>query len=149
MQLINIRDSLDYLPIVMDMIYDEWGDGFSSSKESKLEKIKTAILDGGQYPQIYILKDNDIVVGSFAILEHELKGCNLSPWLACVVVNRKLRGKGYGKILLQHIKSTIEQTCDKIYLTTKMVGFYEKIGFEFVKIVDNGENNRLYKKEQK
>ena len=69
----------------------------------------------------------------------------VSPWLACVVINKKYRGKGYGKILLSHIKNIIEENFPEIYLTTEHVGFYEKIGFEFVKLIDNnGKNNRFY-----
>ena len=125
MQLINVKDNIEELSTVMDMIYDEWGAGFSCTKEEKLSKIKTALLAGGKFPQVYILKDQDKVIGSFTFLDRELEGSTLSPWLACVVINKNLRGKGYGSILLKHIKNTIEQNFDQIYLTTKMTGFYE------------------------
>ena len=81
----------------------------------------------------------------WASLEHELKDSDLSPWLACVVVNKKYRGQGYGGVLLKYIKDIIEKNFPTIYLTTEHVGFYEKIGFEFIKIINNnGKNKRLY-----
>ncbi|MFQ6752358.1 MAG: GNAT family N-acetyltransferase [Clostridia bacterium] len=147
MELIKIaKSNIELLGDVMDLIFDEWGDGFSCSKEEKLNKFKTPILNGENFPHAYLLKnDNNDNIGSFLILEHELKGSDLSPWLACVVVNKKYRGQGYGSVLLDHIKRTIEENFSEIYLTTELVGFYEKIGFKLIKLIDNnGKNNRLY-----
>ena len=146
MQLIKITNSnIELLDDVMDLIYDEWGESFSCSKEEKLNKLKGPILKGENFPHAYLLKnDNNDNIGSFLILEHELKGSDFSPWLACVVVNKKYRGKGYGNILLNHINNTIEKNFSEIYLTTELVGFYEKIGFKLIKLIDtNGKNNRL------
>ena len=149
MKLIRVtKSNIELLNDVMDLIFDEWGESFSSSKEEKLNKFKQPILNGDNFPHAYLLKntDNDNI-GSFLILEHELKGSDLSPWLACVVVNKKYRGQGYGNILLNHIKTTIEENFPEIYLTTELVGFYEKIGFKLIKIIDNnGKNNRLCSK---
>ena len=146
MQLIKITNSnIELLDDVMDLIYDEWGKSFSCTKEEKLNKFKEPILKGENFPHAYLLK-NDINdnIGSFLILEHELKGSDLSPWLACVVINKNYRGQGYGKVLLNYIKKIIEENFHKIYLTTELVGFYEKIGFKLIKLIDNnGKNNRL------
>ena len=118
---------------------------FSSSKEEKLKKIKQSIIENKNFPHIYLLIHNDEIIGSFSILEYELKNSNLSPWLACVVINKKYRRKGYGKILLQYINEIIEKNFNTIYLTTELIGFYEKIGFQLMSIIDNnGKNNRLY-----
>ena len=145
MELVKIsKDNIELLDDVMDMIYDEWGKDFSSPKEEKLNKLKQPILKSENFPQVYLLKENEKNIGSFSILEHELKGSDLSPWLACVIINKRYRGKGYGRILLEHIKHTIEENFAEIYLTTEHVGFYEKIGFKLMKIIDNnGKNNRL------
>ena len=146
MELIRIQDyNIDEVENVMDLIFDEWGDYFSSSRELKVDKIKSSILAGESFPQVYVLKEENNIIGSFSILEHELDGSDLSPWLACVVINKKYRHKGFGMILLKHIEEIINQNFDEIYLTTEHIGFYEKIGFRLIKIIDNnGKNNRLY-----
>lgn len=146
MNLIKIsRKNIKLLNEVMDIIYDEWGSTFSSSKEEKLKKIKQSIIENKNFPHIYLLIHNDEIIGSFSILEYELKDSNLSPWLACVVINKKYRRKGYGKILLQYINEIIEKNFNTIYLTTELIGFYEKIDFKLIKIINNnGKNNRLY-----
>ena len=148
MNLIKIsRKNIQLLNEVMDIIYDEWGSTFSSSKEEKLKKIKQSIIENKNFPHIYLLIHNNEIIGSFSILEYELKDSNLSPWLACVVINKKYRRKGYGKILLQYINEIIEKNFNTIYLTTELIGFYEKIDFKLIKIINNnGKNNRLYRK---
>lgn len=148
MELVKIsKENIELLNNAMELIYEEWGENFSSSKEIKLNKIKREILEEKKFPEIYLLQDNNDIIGSFSILEHELKDSNLSPWLACVVINKKYRGQGYGTFLLNYIKKVIEENFEIIYLTTEHIGFYEKIGFELVKLIDNnGKNNRLYVK---
>lgn len=146
MELIRIsKENIELLDDIMDLIYEEWGLTFSTPKDEKLNKLKEPFLKDEKLPQAYILKENGENIGSFLILEYELKGSTLSPWLACVVISKKHRGKGYGKILLEQIKNTIESNFNSIYLTTELVGFYEKIGFDLIEIIDyNGKNNRLY-----
>lgn len=143
-QLYNIKDSMNDLPEVMEMIYQEWGQFFTKPAEQKKSEIIKAILQQREFPQIYVVKHNDIVVGSFTIKQKDLDDCDFSPWLACVVVKKQYRGKGYGRQLLQYIKTI----CDKypqMYLFTTLENFYEKIGFEYIKDINhNGEINKLY-----
>lgn len=150
MKLIRIsKENIEKLEDVMNMIFDEWGETFSSSKEDKLNKLKSAILNDEELPQVYILSHNDKTIGSFTFLEHELKDSDLSPWLSCVVIDKQYRGKGYGKILLDYINKTIEENFSTIYLTTEHIGFYEKAGFKLMNIINNnGKNNRLYCKKK-
>lgn len=146
-ELINIKDSMGDLNEVLEMVAIEWGKYFRSSKEEKYNKIKHAIEAEMKYPQIYVLKDDKKIVGSFTIKEHDLEDCDLTPWLSCVIIKKELRGRGYGRIILQYIKKVIEENYPEIYLTTQHIGYYEKIGFEFVKHVShNGEIDRLYTK---
>ena len=148
MELVIInKENLFELDSIMDMIYEEWGRTFSSSKQVKLSKIKQAVLNDEKFPKIYLLKHNNNNIGTFSILEHDLKNSDLSPWLACVVVSKQYRGMGYGSTLLQFINQVIKRSYPIVYLTTEFNGFYEKIGFKFVKLINNnGKNNRLYVK---
>lgn len=146
MELIKItKDNIRFADNVIELVATEWGAGFSSSKEEKLAKLKASILAGNKFPQVYLLQEKGINIGSFMIVDRDLKGSELSPWLACVVIDKNYRGKGYGKVMLEYIKNIIEDNFDEIYLTTDMVGFYEKIGFTLLNIIENnGKNNRLY-----
>ena len=148
--IINVKENIEYLSEAMDMIYEEWGRFFNSSREEKFVKIKSAIQSGEEFPQVYVLKDQDKIIGSFTFKEKDIDGEEyetLSPWLSCVVIKKEYRGMGYGRKILQYIDKIAKQNYKQLYLFTTLTGYYEKIGFEFIKeIVHNGELNRLYKK---
>lgn len=144
-KLYNVKDCIEDLDEIMEWSYEEWGQFFRSSKEDKISKMKKIIENGEEFPQIYVLKEDGVLVGSFTIKDKDLEGSDLSPWIACVLVKKELRGKGYGRIVLENIKKIIDEKYPKIYLFTSLVGFYEKIGFEYIKdVTHNGEVDRLY-----
>jgi len=144
-EIYDIKDCLDDLENVMDIIYEEWGKFFKTSKEEKISKIKRNIENNELFPKIYVLKENNIMVGSFTIKEYDLENSELSPWLACVIVEKSYRGKGYGNILLKYIKNVIDRDYEKIHLFTNLDNFYEKINFKHLKNINhNGELNKLY-----
>lgn len=144
-KLYNVKDCIEDLDEIMEWSYEEWGQFFRSSKEDKISKMKKIIENGEEFPQIYVLKEDGVLVGSFTIKDKDLEGSDLSPWIACVLVKKELRGKGYGRIVLENMKKIIDEKYPKIYLFTSLVGFYEKIGFEYIKdVTHNGEVDRLY-----
>ena len=59
MQLIKItKANIELLNEIMDLIFDEWGESFSCSKEEKLNKLKTPIFNGEKFPTAYLLKND-------------------------------------------------------------------------------------------
>ena len=150
LKLVNDKESINDLEEVMDLIYFEWGQYFRSSKETKLNKIKNSIENNLDYPQVYIMKENDNVIGTFTIKDKDLDNCDLSPWLACVIIKPEYRKQGYGRKLLNYIEEICNKHYPKIYLTTGLVGYYEKINFKYIEsIVHHGCIDRLYLRESK
>lgn len=148
MELINIKNNINYLEDVMDLIYQEWGQFFRTSKKDKINKIKESIKNNNPYPQIYVIVDNNKLIGSFTIKDYDLDDHSLTPWLACVVIKKEYRGKGYGTTLLKYVKEIADKYYPTLYLTTNLVNYYEKIGFKYIKNIEhNGEINRLYVRE--
>ena len=110
-----------------------------------------AVENNLDFPQIFVLKDKGQVIGSFTFKEHDLdegEYAHFSPWLACVIIRKDLRGKGYGKLLLNYVDYFAQKLFPQLYLFTKHTGYYEKIGFQFIEeISHHDEINRVYKKE--
>ena len=145
MQLFNIKDKIEYLDQVMELIYLEWGQFFRTSKEDKIKRIKEAISTNSEYPQIYIIIDNNKLIGTFTIKDYDLDDHTLTPWLACVVIKKEHRSKGYGNTLLKYVEEIANKNYPILYLTTNLIGYYERIGFKYIKDVNhNGELSRLY-----
>ena len=148
LKLVNIKECIDHIEDVMELIYKEWGEFFSGSKEDKIKKIRKSIKESNEFPQIYVIKEDNNIVGSFTFKDKDLDNCDLTPWLACVVIDEKYRGKGYGRDLLEFVKLIADEKYPILYLTTKHIGYYEKIGFEYIGDVEhNGTIERLYKRD--
>ena len=128
---------------ILNGLTQEWGQFFKKPVEQKRRELENAIKQQCEFPQIYVVKQDKTVVGSFMIKQKDLEDCDLSPWLACVVVKKQLRGKGYGRQVLEHIRRVCNQY-PQVYLFTTLENFYEKIGFEYMyDIQHNGETNKL------
>ena len=150
LEIINIKESLTDLEEVMDLIYFEWGQYFRSSKETKINKIMNSINNNLEYPQVYVMKENNNVIGTFTIKDKDLDNVELSPWLSCVIIKPEYRKQGYGRKLLNYIEDICNKYYPKIYLTTGLVGYYEKINFKYIEsIVHHGCIDRLYIRESK
>lgn len=144
LELYNIKDSINDLDEVIDLIYDEWGKFLKKTKEERIEKIKNAIENNLKSPQVFVMKNKNEVIGTFTIKEEELESFGKVSSVWYLLIKKEFRGKGFGKELLKFLKN-ICSTFSEIYLLTEHIGFYEKIGFEFIKQINhNGQIQRLY-----
>lgn len=71
--------------------------------------------------QSYVIEDNGTVVGFVSIVDH---------YLAALFVDPNEQGKGFGKILLDHVKEQKDNLELKVYQENKnALGFYLKNNF--------------------
>lgn len=146
MKLLNIKDSQLDIEKTFDLLYKQWGHCFKKTKEEKIAQLQRAINKNSKFPQMYILKEKGVLVGTFSFERTELDTGNVAL-LRYVVINPEFRGKGYGHILLNYIDKIGRNNYDKVFLITNLNGFYEKIGFTFLRQIDqNEEINKLYSK---
>lgn len=58
---------------------------------------------------------------------------DLWPWACALYVDARLRGHGYGRMLLERAAEDARRAgFSKLYLCTDHVGLYEKWGFDYV-----------------
>ena len=90
----------------------------SLNKENPLPKFYIGLLDGE-------------LIGSYALVTNDIiSRQDLMPWLACLFVNEEHRNKGYGGRFLQHgLQEAHAKGFSKLYLSTDLIGFYEKKGW--------------------
>jgi glucosamine-phosphate N-acetyltransferase len=84
--------------------------------------------------EIYVIVENDIIVGTGSILiEYKfIRELGKVGHIEDIVVDTEHRGNGYGKIMIEYlIESANKNKCYKIILdcSEENVGFYEKCGF--------------------
>lgn len=115
------------------LIFNEWGKG---DFESKLEKIYR-----DNNAKCYVVYDNNEIVGTFVIRDNDIPNRpDLNPNLACVCVDGRFRGKGYGFVILNESKKVLgELGIKKAYLKTTLENFYEKVGWVYMESFESEE----------
>lgn len=90
---------------------------------------------------IAMFDENDLI--GFLVFKKEClyKYPEFTPWISDVMIFDKYRGKGYGrKLISEALKILKKLGYKKVYLWTDQAPlFYQKIGFQFVQIVEKNE----------
>lgn len=132
MQIIDLKDDKDSLPILAKWHQDEWyflePTETLQDRMARMERCLGDIL----VPSIFIAKENNALLGSAAIIEHDMDTrLDLSPWLAGVYVSENYRKKGIGSKLVLHVMDQAKKNgFNTLYLyTLKHSDFYRKLGW--------------------
>lgn len=86
-------------------------------------------------PQTWVImgmKEEKEIIGFYQLISHELitRFNDISPFISAVYVDERVRGYGYGEMLLDHAKyEAAGSGFGKIYVASDHIGFYEKYGF--------------------
>ena len=143
-QLTSIDD--DILDTITNWMYKWWGekDGYTSEAvrcfmEHSLQK--------DRLPQTHGLFLKNDIIGMFQLTYEDLKvRPDIYPWLANVYIDKKYRGKGYGRMMLENLKDIAMKNLDfkELFLYTKHKGLYEKFGWQYVCEIDTfDEKSRI------
>jgi N-acetylglutamate synthase-like GNAT family acetyltransferase len=135
MQIIDLKYDQDSLPILARWHQDEWY--FlepTKTLQDRMARIKLCFEDSF-VPSIYIAKENNTLLGSAAIIEHDMDTRkDLSPWLAGVYVPENYRKRGIGSKLVLYVMQQAKKNGFKtLYLyTLKHSDFYSKLGWTVI-----------------
>ncbi|HPS38258.1 MAG TPA: GNAT family N-acetyltransferase [Candidatus Cloacimonadota bacterium] len=112
------------------------------------DAIVHASLTDTALPRFYLMLEDDVVIGCYALLINDLiSRQDLYPWLACLFIEPSHRGKALGSKLLEHgLKEAARIGYKKVFLTTDHDGYYEKYGWTRMEDGYNlfGEKGRIY-----
>ena len=102
------------------------------------------ILDNDKYLGIYILEENNNLVGSGTILFEKKFIHNISLYghIEDIIIKKEYRKKGLGKLLINNLVQVCkDRKCYKILLdcSDELINFYEKCGFK-----NNGNQMTIY-----
>ena len=145
MEIINIKDNIDYLKEYFKLCNLEWGDKKSSKEleiyiNNKLEKTLSGNYD--KLISVLGLIDNNKLIGFISLFQYDgLEKQDLTPWYATMYVKKEYRKFGYSKLLNEAILSEAKHLgYNKVYLKSDLVNYYEKFGAKFIEKLNNGEN---------
>lgn len=140
MQIINIKDKLNYLKEYVKLCYLEWSNKEKSLAEYIEYKIDN-IKNGDKVISILGLVNDEELIGFISLFKYDGdEHKDLTPWYATMYVKKEYRGKDYSKILNQAIiKEAKRLGYDKVYLKSDLINYYEKFGAKRIEQLKNGE----------
>lgn len=102
----------------------------------------------GSFAKVLLLVDGDLLLAFCTVSEKKYDiDSQFSPWIGFVYTFPEHRGKHYSNLLLCYVEKIVPKYgFDKIYISTKYIGLYEKYGYEFWKMMIDwrGDEQRVY-----
>ncbi len=147
-KIVNLKDNLKYLEEVSEWIWKEWSKCHGASLDDIIYRSKHSIMEN-KIPMMYIALYKDEVVGVVSLWNNDLTARqDLTPWMATLYIKEQYRKQGIGTLLQ---KKSIEVArflkYEYLYLITDHVGYYEKMGWEFLELapLGDGRMTHIYK----
>ena len=135
MDIINLKEEPNLIPTLAEWHHAEWSYlNPSLTLNERIYKME-AYLSDEIIPSTYIAKENDILLGSSALLEHDMETKkHLTPWLASIYVAEPHRKQGIGSNLVLHaMKEAKKENISKLYLfTPDQEKFYKNLGWSTI-----------------
>jgi GNAT superfamily N-acetyltransferase len=127
--IVALRDRLDLVPVVAKWAHEEFW-SFSGKSLEETQRLFTPVPRSTWLPRTYVLLDGTTPVGTASAVEHDLE-CRpeLTPWLAALVVDRAMRGRGHSRRLVRFIERCARDNgVDTLWLFTwSAQGLYAKL----------------------
>lgn len=146
------KSNLNDVSQVAEIFYNWWGKECNLTINDLIEIVKVRC-SGEIIPIIYIAKIDNKVVGTITFLNNDAElRPDLYPFVGGMYVKSEYRNKGIASKLINTLLKEVSKNFECVYLTTPLIGFYEKFGFKFIEMTDvnmvNGKlkRERLYKK---
>jgi len=132
-KIINLKDKQEFLDDVVNCIWKQWG---TETNQNFYKSLIQSIINNEteDIPQAYIAIDEYEFIGVITLLRSDLKSRqDLFPWLACLYVIEKERGKGIGRLLEKYCEDRAKEIgYSKLFLITELENYYEKTGWKFI-----------------
>lgn len=132
-------------------MYQWWGQQEGYTREA----VRQYVLHGCQQdrlPRTYGLFLGDMLIGMYQLrLDDLFVRPDVYPWLANVYLDPAYRNRGYGTVLMEHIRNTAREGLpfQELFLYTTHTELYERYGWDFVSEIDTyleyNRRQRLYR----
>ena len=145
MKVISIRENPKYKDQAIKYFQSKWQSVLPVIYE---DCINHSIGSINPLPQWYLLEKEGAIIGCAGLITNDfISRMDLYPWICAVYIEENHRGNNYGLLLIDKTKKDAKETGFKfLYLSTQHVGYYEKLGFEYIGQGYHpwGEESRIY-----
>lgn len=133
MKIISVRDTNESHQRFIDYFSKCWAS--EATKPIYRNCIENTLNTKSSLPQWFLLLDhsNSIIGGVGLVTNDFISRMDLFPWLCALHVEKHARGKGFGSLLIEHACAEAKKLdFEKVYLCTKLTGYYEKHRFTYI-----------------
>ncbi len=130
-KVISIRDNIGYKDTAIKYLQQSWPTVLPILYE---DSISHCIDAANPLPQWYLLEKDDTIIGCAGLITNDfISRMDLYPWLCALFVDENHRGNKYPTLLLDKAKEdTLRMGFHHLYLSTALIGYYEKYGFNYI-----------------
>lgn len=143
----NLADKKEYLPYVVEWLFNEWGDHKNNNFLYWESWVKSSLFKD-KIPQTFIIEQDNMLLGTFSLWRCDLQSRqDLFPWLGGIIVKKEFRHQGIGTYIQKKALSVLKELgFQEAFLFTELSGYYEKTGWVFIEHVPDEKGNmvRLY-----
>jgi len=149
LEIVNVKEYSGGIDIAVNYIHGVWGceENYPFYKDA----IYHSSMPGKALPHFFLLLKESEIIGCAALITNDfISRHDLYPWMACLFVDEKERGKQYGNLLMEHCEREAKEAgFSAVYLNTDHDGYYEKYGWTRIEDgIDlfSGKPSRIYMK---
>ncbi len=131
-RILSLAEHIEYQPLASEWVAKRWHmtnrDYFATMRERKPNSVT---------PQWYIAMEGYRLVGILGVVDYDNHAeLEITPNLCGLYVEEDCRGRGIARALLNYAQEDMQaKGVDKLYLLTKTTGYYEKLGYKYLKQV--------------
>jgi len=131
MNIISVRENPEYKEKAILYIQQSWSEVAPIIYENC---ISHCIRAEQPLPQWYLLEKEDKIIGCAGLITNDfISRMDLYPWICAIYINEEQRGNNYANLLVEKAKLDSKKFGFKyLNLCTDHVGYYEKMGFEYI-----------------
>ena len=123
----------DYFKNYLELIQQLSNETYDITFDQFIDQLTKILYN--QNNEIYVIEDNNRIIASGTILIENkfIHNCGKAAHIEDIVVDKKCRGKGLGKIMINHLTNIAkERGCYKVILDCDESNekFYEKLGYQ-------------------
>lgn len=131
MKIISIRENPEYKEKAIQYFQNSWSEVLPIIYE---DCILNCINAPQSLPQWYLLEKENEIIGCAGLITNDfISRMDLYPWLCALFIDEKYRGHNYGNLLIEKAKTDTKNFgFSYLNLSTDHIGYYEKLGFEYI-----------------
>ena len=131
MKVISIREQPDFKDIAIAYLQRSWPSVWPVIYEDCITHCIDAKND---LPQWYLLEMEEKIIGCAGLITNDfISRGDLYPWICAIFIDPDHRGNNYAAMLIEKAKEdTVKAGYEYLYLSSEHVGYYEKLGFEYI-----------------